>query len=371
MDQLASLHPGGSEGRAHNSRAHTQTHTSLDHVSPESLSGCGPVLASRAWNSEHMSPRGTSPKDSYALDRLMASGGDRRGSLGTPTGQMVVRDTEISTLISINSERNRLRVERQRLLTSRSPSFGDRRSPSSAFENSAGESFKRSSEEELYETLCIATTERELLVKEKGMLESLLKSTMDEVSCMLEEETINNEQKRSLESRLREREKQLAMLKNEAEQERNSAKQFRDETDQLKEQLKLSERKHREAERACADLEEKVKDLEAARGIAQREMWEGQESKLIHAEATVRQQQERLAEMLHQAAEHAKERAVWQEQRLTLTTKVKEIERLRIELESSKKAEELVTQLQMECADLKQKLHVCMTQEKNPRNSMP
>ena len=42
--------------------------------------------------------------------------------------------------------------------------------------------------------MCIATQERKLLVREKGVLESILKSTMEEISRMLEVEALSNEQ---------------------------------------------------------------------------------------------------------------------------------------------------------------------------------
>jgi hypothetical protein len=44
------------------------------------------------------------------------------------------------------------------------------------------------------QVLCIATQERKLLVREKGVLESILKSTMEEISRMLEVEALSNEQ---------------------------------------------------------------------------------------------------------------------------------------------------------------------------------
>lgn len=44
------------------------------------------------------------------------------------------------------------------------------------------------------QSLCIATQERKLLTREKGVLESILKSTMEEISRMLEVEALNNEQ---------------------------------------------------------------------------------------------------------------------------------------------------------------------------------
>ena len=44
------------------------------------------------------------------------------------------------------------------------------------------------------QSLCIATQERKLLAREKGVLESILKSTMEEISRMLEVEALNNEQ---------------------------------------------------------------------------------------------------------------------------------------------------------------------------------
>lgn len=68
----------------------------------------------------------------------------------------------------------------------------------------------------------------------------------------------------------------------------------------------------------------------------------------MQAEATVRHQQERLTEMLHQAGDHAKERAVWNDQRLALAAKTMEVENLQAELEAKKKYELLVTELQKE-----------------------
>ena len=44
------------------------------------------------------------------------------------------------------------------------------------------------------QVLCITTQERKLLVREKGVLESILKSTMEEISRMLEVEALGNEQ---------------------------------------------------------------------------------------------------------------------------------------------------------------------------------
>ena len=46
------------------------------------------------------------------------------------------------------------------------------------------------------QSLSIVTQERELLVREKGVLESILKTTMEEVASMLEAETLNSEQVR-------------------------------------------------------------------------------------------------------------------------------------------------------------------------------
>ena len=51
------------------------------------------------------------------------------------------------------------------------------------------------------------------------MLESLLKSTMEEVTRMLEVEALNGNEKRNLEDRLRETEKKLATQISQAEEE--------------------------------------------------------------------------------------------------------------------------------------------------------
>ena len=112
------------------------------------------------------------------------------------------------------------RMERQRLLT-RTPLHGERCS-FTASEGGAGDAMAGGSElfevtkthpctsllalvwlrtavllvltAAMRQSLCIATQERKLLAREKGMLESILKSTMEEISRMLEVETLNNEQ---------------------------------------------------------------------------------------------------------------------------------------------------------------------------------
>ena len=81
----------------------------------------------------------------------------------------------------------------------------------------------------------------------------------------------------------------------------------------------------------------------------------------MQAEATVRQQQERLTEMLHQAGEHAKERAAWNDQRLTLATKTNEVEKLQAELEAARKSEMLITELKKEVNDTSKNKHSSKT----------
>jgi len=44
--------------------------------------------------------------------------------------------------------------------------------------------------------LCIATQERELLVREKGVLETILKNIVEQVTGMLDAERLSNEEVR-------------------------------------------------------------------------------------------------------------------------------------------------------------------------------
>lgn len=179
---------------------------------------------------------------------------------------------------------------------------------------------------------------------------------------------------------------------------RRSATKKREEVEACQEQLSMSEVKRHEVELACANLEEKNMamraEIEAVRSAAlharEKDEWERQEMSLAQAQATVRQQQERLTEMLRQvcvfvfflvifrpqkcilsmcihvhlcvcafrrvntqknvhsvyvyaltcvcvciqAGEHAKERAFWQDQRLAFSEKVKEVETLQNEADA-------------------------------------
>eukprot|EP00802_Teleaulax_amphioxeia_P010065 Tamp_10090.p1 GENE.Tamp_10090~~Tamp_10090.p1 ORF type:complete len:594 (+),score=154.55 Tamp_10090:225-1784(+) len=275
----------------------------------------------------------------------------------------------MAALFALGSERNRLRMERQRLLT-RTPLHGEHCSVATG-EGGAGDAMAGGSE--LFESLCIATQERKLLAREKGVLESILKSTMEEISRMLEVEALNNEQRRNLEDRLRQSEKQATNLSSDAEEERRRANRLRDEVSAAQERLKLSEAKRHEAERTCAQLEPKLaalrEEVEAARTAAmslrEKDAWERQENRLLQAEETVQQQQQQLSELLLQAGEHAKERAIWQDQRISLAAKGKENERLCAELKASEKQAALATELQKELADVKDKLHNTLAQKEN------
>ena len=187
------------------------------------------------------------------------------------------------------------------------------------------------------QALCIATQERELLVREKGVLETMLKSTMNEVSRLLEAETLSEKRERLAEEQRCQQERLL----------QDERRRAREEVLVLQDQLALSETK-RQQEKAY--FEEKLRSLqsemESARVLAlsarERDDLEVQEAKsrlvqaegkVVQAEATVRQLEERLTEMLHQAGEHAKERAVWQDHRQLLETRTKELSTLRHQLE--------------------------------------
>ena len=247
--------------------------------------------------------------------------------------------------MTIGSERSRLRTERQQLL---------------ARESLPGE--PRRSEDDLFESLALATQERELLVREKGLLEQFLKSTTDEVSRMLEVEAASEEQRYALEEKVRQTEMQQRHWQAAAEEERRSAKHARSEAATLQEQLNASQDKCVEAERSSACLERKVNalqsELEAVRSLAlharNKDEWERQEARVMDAEASARQHQERIAQMLQQAGEHAKERALWVDQQKTLHATADEVKTLRAQVEVLKRSEARAAELEKECDGLQQ-----------------
>jgi hypothetical protein len=269
----------------------------------------------------------------------------------------------MTTLMLIGSQRSHLRKERQRLLA-RASLPGDCRS--SLLESGAREAVKRSGEEELFESLSLATQERELLVREKGLLEGLLKSTTEELSRLVEAEAVSEEQRIELQEQLRQTEKHLAAQSLLAEEERHRANHAREDAENMRAQLKMSQDKCVESERACACLEKKCTalqgELEAVRSLAlharDKDEWDRQEARIMKAEAGARHNQERVAEMLHQAGEHAKERAVWQDQRKALILRAEEVKSLQEQLEDLRNSERRAVELQKECTGVQEKLYL-------------